>query len=123
MKTKIKEDAVPRWKDYSQPPRQPFTMDYVYFILDRTNEAVKIGFSCAPEMRLTEIQGLCAAKLELLGIMVGSRPLEKTLHRRFAHLRVRPRCEWFKVEGELAEFMESQGLLPRKTATAFTWVG
>jgi hypothetical protein len=67
----------------------------VYFITCRTANAVKIGSSGDPHLRVREIQIGCPGKVRLEAILPGSIAEEKALHRRFADHRTQG--EWFNI--------------------------
>ena len=79
--------------------------DCVYFI--QVGEHVKIGTSTRTEARLSAGQTMNALPLKLIGTVRGDRRLEKALHKRFDHLRVRG--EWFWAVPDLLAFID--GLL------------
>lgn len=73
--------------------------NYVYFATYGGRGPIKIGISCAPEVRLRDWgSGLPYAPI-LLGMFSGSHKDERALHLRFAHLRLRG--EWFRRAPEL----------------------
>lgn len=74
---------------------------YIYFILDRTAGAIKIGFSKDVKSRLSALQVSSATKLELLGSMPGTEREEQRLHLRFERLS----GEWFTVTHKLLDFI------------------
>jgi hypothetical protein len=68
----------------------------VYFFTCRDANAVKIGFSGDPSIRLKEVQAGCPLPLELEAVIMGSlRERESELHRQFADERIRG--EWFTI--------------------------
>jgi len=69
----------------------------VYFAQRRRGGLIKIGWSRSVRGRLT------AVKAKMIGAIAGDREIEKKLHKRFAHLRVRG--EWFKPGDELLTFI------------------
>jgi hypothetical protein len=88
----------------------------IYFILDRTANAVKIGFTARlATMRLMDIQLWSANKLEIIHTMPGNQSggdsvargivSEKGLHRRFKVHRMHG--EWFRWCPEIAEFVDN----------------
>jgi hypothetical protein len=84
-------------------PRGP---GIIYFALDPTAKAVKIGYT---EMvrdgdRLKQIQGCSANRIELAHARYGCRASERDLHERFKkhHLH----GEWFRWCPEIAEHIE-----------------
>lgn len=89
-------DAVP---DLIGPDRGGF----IYFITD--GEALKIGFSGAPDQRLRDLQAASPRELRIMAKFHGKMSDEQALHQKFGHLRLRG--EWFKDNGEIAEHIES----------------
>jgi len=77
---------------------------YVYFILDRTLEAIKIGYSKHPERRLVALQTGNPGELELVHQVSGTKRDEAIYHAEFEHLRLHG--EWFRCEENLAELLE-----------------
>jgi len=73
----------------------------VYFMSD--GEAIKIGFSGAPLLRIKDVRKDRGRDLTLLAQIDGGREKEAALHRRFAHLRISG--EWFRSAPELIEFI------------------
>jgi hypothetical protein len=78
---------------------------YVYFIQDVSTRAVKIGSSLDPPRRLKAFRTAWLHDLEMLGCMPeplgGS--LERTLHRKFKHLRLRG--EWYAWAPDLEAYI------------------
>jgi hypothetical protein len=81
---------------------------YVYFV--QADEAIKIGYSASPEMRLADLQIGSHQVLELIGIMEGTVKTEHAIHEQFDHLRIRG--EWFASGLELLEFIDSVASKP-----------
>ncbi|MCG9890855.1 MAG: GIY-YIG nuclease family protein [Thermosynechococcaceae cyanobacterium MS004] len=84
---------------------------FVYFILNADSNAIKIGRARDLGKRMKALQTSSPAELQLLkSIQVNSakeaEELEKSLHRRFYEIRLAG--EWFKAEGELLEYIQSQ---------------
>jgi hypothetical protein len=80
-------------------PSQP----KVYFIQSETNQ-IKIGFTrCTVTSRLEALQVGSPHKLSVVGFVPGTKSLERTIQRRFQHLR----CvgEWFTASKELVDFI------------------
>ncbi len=67
---------------------------YVYFILDRTAQTVKIGYSKNPRRRLADIQVGNANDLELVYCIAGTRRDEGRYHETFYSLLLRG--EWYR---------------------------
>lgn len=80
----------------------------VYFV--RCNEFLKIGYAANVGERFRTMQTASPYEMELLGTMAGGVEMEEQLHRRFRHLQ--HRGEWFRLEGELAEFVRAAGFEP-----------
>ena len=88
--------------------------DHIYFLYDRTNQAIKIGVSSDPEKRVEAIrssspQDLTPIRYVRIKDGLNGFLVEQSLHERFSHLRIRG--EWFRAEPELFEFAKS-GELP-----------
>lgn len=78
-----------------------YTTGRVYFITD--GELIKIGYSGAPEVRLSDLQTHSGRELEILKTIPGTYEDERRLHTQFSHLRVRG--EWFQSDPELLDFI------------------
>lgn len=76
---------------------------HVYFIGNREQRIVKIGYSADPSRRLPSIQTGSAYPLELFGTIEGSEATELKLHARFAHLH--RTGEWFDLGEDLVRFI------------------
>ncbi len=77
----------------------------IYFIRNRTNRAIKIGFTRKDAReRLGQLQTACPNRLELIGTMPGDMTVEKGLHKRFAEHRLTG--EWFREHEELVEAID-----------------
>lgn len=81
-------------------------MSYVYFIRGEKTGLVKIGYSKAPERRLTDIQVGSGERVRLILQVPGAPVDERAFHARFRDTR--DRGEWFREEGELAKFLRKQ---------------
>lgn len=88
---------------------------YVYFIQHGTRRGpVKIGFSTSPKTRLSALQMATPASVRLLAVEeADDRSLERSLHARFADLRVRG--EWFLWAEPLRSYVNG---LPRREPTS-----
>lgn len=69
----------------------------VYFAQRRKGGLIKIGYSRNVKPRVQTIRA------KVIGAVPGEREVEKKLHKRFAHLRVRG--EWFRPEDDLLEYI------------------
>lgn len=76
----------------------------VYFILDSTNNTVKIGVSQHPIKRMADLQTSSPHPLTLLAVTLGGYELEKKLHRRFARYRLSG--EWFRMNDDLKSYIQ-----------------
>lgn len=77
----------------------------IYFLFAKEFNAVKIGFSSSGDInwRISRIQTGYPGDLELLKMIEATLLEENDYHRRFYKYHLSR--EWFKVEGELAEFL------------------
>lgn len=78
----------------------------VYAVLAE-NGLVKIGSAMNPEERLLGLQGQSPVrvKLTLLGALIGSRDLERTIHRRLR--RYCSHGEWYRNEGDAKRVIDA----------------
>ena len=77
----------------------------IYFIVNRRASAVKIGVADDPVARLATLQIGCPDRLELFAQMPGDVAYERALHNAFAEYRTHG--EWFRLDGDLAQFVRS----------------
>jgi hypothetical protein len=79
--------------------------EVVYFILDSYSNSVKIGYSTIKGLkkRVENLQIGTPYELKLLGIVWGDKNIEKELHKKFKHSRIRG--EWFYYTKELEEYL------------------
>ena len=80
----------------------------VYFFVDLKRRWCKIGLSRNPRTRLRNVQTSMPFLLESVLEFHGSHAVEKGLHRRFKHLRIRG--EWYSFGPELAQFVAERTL-------------
>ena len=78
---------------------------WVYFLLDATACAVKVGFSKAPEARAINLRTGSLNDLELLGYVPGSKALEMVFHDFFRPYHIRR--EWFHATPEVLAFLRA----------------
>lgn len=78
--------------------------EYVYAVLCRELNTVKIGFSLNPERRLKSLQDSSPARLELLGYCEGSMATEKRAHLELSNAR--KTGEWFFLTPEVTALVE-----------------
>jgi len=76
----------------------------VYFIRSEKNHEIKIGFTAGQvEKRLSSLQTAHPYKLQLWATIPGTTEYEKSLHERFASIRLEG--EWFKPHPDLVAFI------------------
>ena len=75
----------------------------VYFIQSADDGSIKIGTSKDVPGRIRSIVWETKRQLTLLAMMSGDRDIEQSLHRRFAHARIRG--EWFRPVPELLAYI------------------
>jgi hypothetical protein len=75
----------------------------VYFLKNGKRKQIKIGFGVDLNSRIETLRASSPETLQVLATIPGDRATEGELHRRFAKYRIRR--EWFKLEGELAEYV------------------
>lgn len=81
-------------------------VEYVYFVLSPTLEAVKIGRTTGIRGRFYALQTASADKLQLLGLFPWFHEAERYFHNRFQAYRMHG--EWFSVEGRLKLFIDGE---------------
>jgi hypothetical protein len=88
----------------------------VYFIHAPETGLLKIGFAKDPLQRLMKAQVDSPTRLILVAVEEGDAVVEAARHAQFADLRVRG--EWFRFEGEVADFVASLPPYVRPTKRA-----
>jgi hypothetical protein len=73
------------------------------YLIEAQNGLVKIGVTVNPKTRAAAYQTHSPVPLRLIAWWPGSQADEAELHRRFNPFV--SHCEWFRIEGELAEFL------------------
>lgn len=76
---------------------------YVYFCKNGRRKQVKIGFGVSYKDRIANLNVASPEDLKVLAVMPGDRKAEGELHTRFRKYHIRG--EWFKLEGDLADFI------------------
>lgn len=76
----------------------------IYFLHSNAMNAVKIGTTGNLKSRLGAYRTSNPEELLLLGSMEGGTKEEKTLHQKFAHLRMQG--EWFQCTAELMIYID-----------------
>lgn len=91
----------------------------VYFVIEPTNNAIKIGRSSQIRKRLGQLQTGNVDELELMGWITPSddKKVERSLHQKYANHRVRG--EWFAISQDdvLHELERASGFIPKNTNT------
>ncbi len=77
----------------------------VYFLLDPTSKAIKIGNSnlMGLSKRLGTLQTASSSTLSLLGVVWGSMDQERSLHEHFKEYHIRG--EWFHCTDEILSYI------------------
>lgn len=91
-----------------RPPR----VRYVYFIQRGRMREVKIGSSYDVESRFGRLKTSSSDDLRLVAVLAGDHTTERTLHKRFKSYHIRR--EWFRLEGEVSEFIKQIPKTERK---------
>jgi hypothetical protein len=97
-------ESVTRWRELAIHRRLARLSPVVYFVADAHGH-VKIGRATDIYVRLAMIQNGQALPVRLLATVPGQKREERETHDRFRSLRVRG--EWFRLEGELREFVDA----------------
>lgn len=109
------KNPTPHWRkarlwasvvEFGEAPSRGSQGGFVYFIGSPRGGPVKIGFSTAPRRRLGELQTASPVRLEILGLVSGTRETEQEFHLRFAPHRLNG--EWFAPCAEIADFIREQ---------------
>lgn len=79
----------------------------VYFVRYGDSDKIKIGTARNAAERIRSLQCASPVKIGTLAVVDGDKSLEKAIHRRFAHLKVRGRGEWFTLAPDLQAFIKS----------------
>jgi hypothetical protein len=77
----------------------------IYFVRAGVKGPIKIGRTDQLSQRVQGLQVAHYEELTLLAVEPGSRAVERALHQRFDHLRLRG--EWFRPGMELLAYIES----------------
>ena len=80
-------------------------MIYIYFVYAQEVNRVKIGIATKPLERMWGLNTDSPCSLVLLGVVIGTRAKEKSLHKRFAHLRTHN--EWFTYADEIRAYVKA----------------
>jgi hypothetical protein len=83
----------------------------IYFVRNGRRRRIKIGYTGDYRARISNLMTASGDELKLVALIRGSRQDEKALHYRFGDYWVKG--EWFKFEGELAEYVRSLPKPPR----------
>lgn len=88
--------------------RREVTRGYVYFV--KMGAAVKIGFSTDVGSRLKTLRTASPGEVILVKVHDGTPATEKAFHDRFKQCR--GKGEWFRLEGDLAAFLDGSVSVP-----------
>lgn len=104
------KDIIRQHEEYleqkSKNKDKNITVDDLYLIRDTVDNALKIGRSKNPKSRLSQLQLSTSHNLELLQSAKGKGFMEKSLHKRFASIRLA--SEWFKNDGSIIKYFEEE---------------
>jgi Meiotically up-regulated gene 113 len=91
--------------------RTPKEEGFVYFIETTDGAFVKIGYSRAPQTRLSQLGTLRPGNfaIRIIGYLPGTRRTESWLHAKFAEDR--DSGEWFRSNDQLRAFIAAVGLI------------
>lgn len=97
---------------------------FVYFIVCRDADRIKIGYAKNPRARLRSLQSMCPLPLELLLSVEGTPALERQFHTFFFDVHVRD--EWFRFSPVVRRIIDDliagefdHALLPKKATRAW----
>ncbi len=79
----------------------------IYFIQPVGGGKIKIGTTIRLSTRLKALAKKCGAELRVLAVVKGSYDVERSLHRKFSHLK--PVNEWFEPGDDLLGFIVEDG--------------
>jgi len=80
-------------------------IDYEYVYLFTDGEHYKIGYTKDIKKRLSSINTGNAKNIEIVDYIIGSKSIEKKLHKKFDHLKIKG--EWFLKDNEILEYFKS----------------
>lgn len=84
-------------------------LNKIYVIYSQSQGAVKIGFTRGDaSLRLSQLQCGNPERLFLIHTEPGGVARERILHRRFEKYRIRKDGEWFKLKGEVFEWLSER---------------
>ena len=78
----------------------------VYFIQTDSHDCVKIGYTSSLASRLRAYATHSSVDPTLLFSFPGDKGTERELHRRFEHLRIEGKREWFRLDDEIRTYIE-----------------
>jgi hypothetical protein len=90
----------------AEPPGDPSTEDFVYFLSTEDRTRIKIGHSIDPTDRRGDLQTGSPEELSILHVTTGDRKVERQWQQRFVHLRAGVGEEWFRADQELLDAIE-----------------
>lgn len=85
-------------------PRKPVKM-FVYFARPGSRNQVKIGTTRDLKRRMKALNHPLLGNLRVMAFEPGGVEVEKALHKKFDAFRIHARREWFRLEGELLEYI------------------
>jgi len=75
----------------------------IYFVQAEEGGPIKIGLAADPIKRLKSLQSSSPQRLMLLGVLTGTKTVERNLHQRFSAFRLHG--EWFTPASDLLKFI------------------
>jgi hypothetical protein len=110
LRTRDYDEAVERVKASREKLERDFfgvagapAKQWVYFIHDRTAEALKVGITSGIDRRFQAFKNHTPNELVLLGAIKGTRDLESLFHRFLSPFH--HRGEWFKAKPAVLKFV------------------
>jgi len=100
LKVRKRTQAAMKCLNMRLPNARP---SFIYFLFCEKINRVKIGVSDSPEIRIVRHYTSCPFPLELLRVISGPRSLERSIHKRFEHIR--RHLEWFEASPELLKYI------------------
>ena len=106
----IRESTLYLFKDYVLKESICFKKTFIYFILNKELNSIKIGYTADIIKRFDNLQTGNSSTLILLGKIMGGFKLETHIHKILKEFRIRG--EWYKYNKEVEEYVNK--LLERK---------
>ena len=82
---------------------------YIYFVLAKESNKIKIGISHDPLRRVRALKTGTWSDLEFLGCLPGVEEDEKNIHKQWQHLHVKG--EWFELSQDMLDWIEKNAMI------------